>query len=136
MADVVITIPEIVGGVFLLLFLASAYVTAEAYYYQWYLGRDLERDLGFRDGAAYLRVGRRMHAAVAVEEVVEGGVYDRAGIRRGDVLPDASHSDLFQLLHRHRGREVVLSIVDGGAGPPFCQRPRRLHRLLVPSRRT
>ena len=124
----------IVGWVGILFFALSAFIVAEAYYYQAFLGPGLERDLGFRDGAAYLRVGRRLHSAVALGSVTEGGVLARAGFRTGDVLPDLSLNDLFKLLHRHRGREVELAVVDGGEGPAFSQRPKRVLRFAVPLR--
>lgn len=122
------------GCLFLLLVAASAYIAAEAYYYQGRLGPALERDLGFREGAAYLRIGRRLYSAVAIKEVTAGGVFARAGFRAGDVLPDVSHTDLFKLLHRHRGRAAELAVVGSGAGPPFYERPRRVIRFAVPPR--
>lgn len=124
----------IAGCLFLMLVVASVYITAAAYYYQVYLGPALERDLGFRHGSTYLRVGRRLHSAVAVEAVSDGGVFARAGFRAGEVLPGVSHTDLFKLLHRHRGRVAELTVVDGGEGLPFYERPRRVLRFSVPPR--
>ena len=125
---------QIIGWVGILFFALSAYIVAEACYYQVWLGRALERDLGFRDGSAYVRVGRRLNSAVALGSVAEGGVLAQAGFRAGDVVPDLSHSGLFRLLHRHRGREVELAVVDGGEGPAFSQRPKRVLRFAVPGR--
>jgi hypothetical protein len=119
---------------FLMFVLFGVYICVEAYHYQCCLGPALERDLGFREGAVYLQVGRSVHSAVAIEEVTEGGTFETAGLRAGDVLPDRSHTDLFKLLHRHRGRVAELAVVDGGEGPPFYMRPRRVVRFAVPPR--
>ncbi len=121
-------------AVFAALGCLSAYVVAAGFYYQGALGPALERDLGFTDAAAYLSVGRRLHSAVALAAVAPGGVFDRAGFRAGDVLPGVSHTDLFRLLHRSRGRAAELSVVDGDAGPPFGDRPARVIRFEVPHR--
>jgi hypothetical protein len=117
---------------FLAFVLFGIYTSVEAYYYQVRLRPALERDMGFREGTATLWVGRSYHSAVAIESVANGGVFARAGFRAGDVLPDVSHTDLFKLLHRCRGRAAELTVVDGGDGPPFDKRPRRLVRILVP----
>jgi hypothetical protein len=111
----------------------SAYIVAVGTYYQVFLGPTLERQLGFTDGSAYLSVGRR-HSAVALAAVAPGGVFDQAGFRSGDVLPGSSHTDLFRLLHRSRGRVAALAVVDGGQGPPFGERPVRVIRFQVPAR--
>lgn len=109
-----------------------AYIAIDSYYYQVRLGPSLKRDLGFCEGAAYLQVNRSLHSAVAITQVDEDGVFSRAGFRAGDVLPDLSHTALFKLLHRHRGRVAELAVVDGGEGPPFSKRPRRVIRFAVP----
>lgn len=113
----------------------SAYIVWTGVYYQGVLGPALERDLGFTEGAAYLSLGRRLYSAVAIVAVAPGGVFDRAGFRAGDVLPGLSHTGLFRLLHRSRGRVAELAAVDGGEGPPFGERPARAIRFEVPRRR-
>lgn len=127
----------ILAGIGLVAVLLVAYVAGEAFYYQIILGLELMRDLGFREGAQYLPAGGILghESAVAIVEVVDGGVFDRAGIRAGDVLPDDSHSSLFRTLHRARGRTAELTVVDGGPGPSFHLRQRRLIRVDVPPRR-
>jgi hypothetical protein len=112
------------------------YVIAEALFYQGILGRVLERDLGFREGSASLPVAgpQGYISAVAIISVADGGVFAQAGFRAGDVLPEKSHTDLFKLLHRHRGRVAELAVVDGGPGPPFRERQRRVIRFAVPLR--
>ena len=122
----------------------------EAVYYEGLLARALQRDLKFRVGSACLPVerpdGKPVHLwqfllgdpayikSVAIESVAAGGLLEQAGFSKGDVLPDVTATDLFKLLHRHRGRVAELAVVDGGPGRPFCQRPRRFLRVAVPSR--
>ena len=110
------------------------WVTAEALIYQILLRPGIERDLGFRGDTAILpnRGLRGYVSAVAVRSVVDDRPFGRAGIRSGDVLPDESHTSLFKKLHHSRGQVLELAIVDGGAGPPFHQRTRRVTRIIVP----
>lgn len=117
-------------------FAVVAYIIGEALYYQVLVAPGLERDLGFRHGTACMRDGnmRGYVSAVAIDTVAEGGVFQQAGFQAGDVLPDVSHSSLFQSLHRHRGRTVELAAVDGGPGPLFQYRTRRVIRFVVPPR--
>ncbi len=116
----------------------SCSVVVEALYYQGLLGPALQRDLGFREGSASLPSGGLTGyvSAVAILDVAEGGAFACAGFRAGDVLPDESHSSLFKTIHHHRGGVAVLAIVDGGPGPPFSDRPRRVLHVSVPPRRS
>ena len=61
------------------------YTIVTSYYYQCLLGRQLEEELGFKDGAAYIRVGRRTHSAVCLNDITPDGVFHRAGVRTGIV---------------------------------------------------
>lgn len=128
---------ELIGFGLLFILLAGAcffiYVAATGYYYQILRGQQLKEDLGFEDGAAYLRVGRRTHSALCLEEVTPDGVFHKAGLRSGNVLPRVSHTDLFRYLHRNRGKKIELVIVDGGPGPPFYERMHRTIEILVPA---
>jgi len=110
------------------------YIIAIGIYYQAILGPFLERELGFVEGAAYIKVGQRLHSAVALCSIVPGGVFDRAGFQVGDVLPGLSHIDLFRLLNRSRRRIVQLTVADGSQGLPFGMRPIHLIRFEVPLR--
>jgi hypothetical protein len=109
------------------------YTIVTSYYYQYLLGRQLEDELGFKDGAAYIRVGRRTHSAVCLTDITPDGVFHRAGLRAGNVVPELSHTDLFRYLHRNRGKTIDLVVVDGGPGPPFYERQQRAVRILVPA---
>jgi hypothetical protein len=134
------TVLMVVLGIFAafgaLAFALVAYIVWEALYYQVLLAPALERDLGFRRGTACLPDDnmRGYVSAVAIDSVAEGGVFQRAGFRGGDVLPDVSYSSLFKSLHRHRGRTAELAAVDGGPGPVSHHRTRRVIRFVVPPR--
>ena len=127
--DVVI---YIIGALFVIFIAWCCYIIIEAIYYQAHLGPGLERDLGFHQGSVYLGVGRQLHSAVAITEVTANGVFAQAGFHAGNVLIGVSHTDLFKLLHRNRGKNAELTIVDGGDGPPFFERPTRMLSFVVP----
>ena len=76
-------------------------------YYVWeYVRPELERELGFRIGssAAY---GPR-----AIVAVTPGGVFDRAGLRPGDIPVGYVHgfADFYRQLQDARGKETTLHI--------------------------
>jgi hypothetical protein len=75
-------------------------------------------------------------SALSVGFVSENGLFASAGISAGDVLVRESQITLFNELQRSRGKSIELEIADGGAGPPFHQRPRRVTRFGVPLRRS
>ncbi len=102
--DIVIGVFAFVGAV---AFALASYAFGEVLYYQLLHGPGLERDLGFREGSDSMPDDNfnGYISAVAIVSVVEGGVFDRAGVRKGDLLPDFSHASLFKLLHRHRGSD-------------------------------
>jgi hypothetical protein len=83
----------------------------QASYYQEFLGRELEKDMGFRHGADCLPSGNPFGytKAVSLISVAKGGVFAKAGFRAGDVLPEESLSGLFKRLHRCRGRITELN---------------------------
>lgn len=131
----------VVLGIFaaigVLAFVLATYILGQALYYQMLLAPGLERDLGFKRGSASMPDDESAHgyiSAVAIDSVADGGVFG-AGFRGGDVLPDVSHTDLFKSLHRRRGRTAELAVVDGGPGPRFHYRARRMIRFTVPPRR-
>ena len=120
-----------------LTFALVTYIAGVVLYYQGLLAPALERDLGFKTGSASMPDDQSAHgyiSAVAINSVVGGGVFQRAGFRGGDVLPDVSYTWLFKSLHRHRGRVAELAVVDGGPGPRFHYRSRKVIRFAVPTR--
>lgn len=129
----------LLGPAFLIILALAAclliYTIVTSYYYQCLLGRHLEDELGFKDGTAYVPVGRRMHSAVCLNDVAPDGIFHNAGLRTGDVVPQLSHTDLFRYLHRNRGKSVDLVVIDGGPGPPFYERQRRTVRILIPAQK-
>lgn len=110
------------------------YVLGEAWYWQVSIGEPLERVLGFQCGSPYIRdsASSGLQEVLTVESVVPGGVFDRAGFKSGDVVRGLSTNELFQVLHRGRGREVTVRVVQGGDGPALDQRPQRSITFEVP----
>lgn len=106
------------------------YVTAEMFYY---LGKPLEDDLGFRHGSPYLRCGDSIQEVFTIEAIVPGGIFDQAGIRDGDIVMGPSITGFYKLLHRNRGKEVTVHVVDGGDGPSLDDRPQRRIAFVVPA---
>jgi hypothetical protein len=119
----------------LMLFAAwLVYVMCAAWYWQTAVGAPLERDLGFWHGTPYIRETGASEARVVltVESIVPGSVFDQAGFKSGDIVRGLSINGLFQELHRGRGRQVTIRVVDGGDGPPLEQRSERAITFLVP----
>jgi hypothetical protein len=110
------------------------YIASAAHYYQNRLGRDLERDLGFRLGAYVPRIGllgpRRI---LAIRDVHPDGIFARVGFREWDLVPNSSFTEFFRMLHRYRGRSVELTVIDGSADIPMAERPRRVIQFVVPA---
>jgi hypothetical protein len=125
---------NIVGAALLSLIVFGIFVAIEAYYYQGRIGVQLQKEVGFREGATYNRKSRGLESAVTIVDVDEDRIFHRAGFRPGDVLPRESHSSLFRRLHRNCGKEVEFAVVDGGDGPPFHKRPVRTIRLVIPAK--
>lgn len=124
----------IVAVALLALGLLSAWIVAEAAYYQGRKAKRLEDDLGFRHGSAYPRCNGRTHLGVlCIEAVTPGGVLERAGFRPGDLIPALTITGFFKLLYRGRGREVEVTVIASGDGPELDERPSRTLRFLVPS---
>jgi hypothetical protein len=111
-----------------------ARVAVVAWHWQITVGLPLERDLGFEHGTPYLDSGGSAVEVVAVESVVPGGVFDRAGLKSGDVFPGMTVDELFQQLHDSRGGTVTLRVLSGGAAP-LDRRPERAISFVVPDGR-
>lgn len=120
----------IVGALAILV--AATTIMARGLYYQDRIGRELSRNLGFTHGSPYVRCGDRDREVFAIESVEPGGAFDRAGFRDGDIVVGTDITGLYRELHRNRGREVTVSVVEGGDGPPLAERPVRKLCLAVP----
>jgi hypothetical protein len=110
----------------------AIYIASASYYYQGYLGRDLELELGFHHGTYVPRSGllgpQRM---LAIRDVQPDGVFARAGFRDWDLVP-LSFTGFFKTLHCHRGRTVELTVIEGNSDLPIFERPRRVIQFVVP----
>jgi hypothetical protein len=110
-----------------------AWVMFEAFYYQGAVGVSLNRELGFTHGSPYVRCGGEVREVFTIESVTPGGVFDRAGFRKGDIVRGLSFTEFYKLLHRNRGRDVTIEVVDGGDGPPLDQRTSQAITFTVPA---
>jgi hypothetical protein len=98
----------------------------------------LQEDLGFVHGSPYIRVKWRLlsQEVMTFEQVRPEGPLARAGIREGDIVADKSlwYVGFYRMLEAARGKEVVISVVAGGDGPPLTKRPVRKVSVFIPAR--
>lgn len=106
---------------------------AHMWYYQRHLGRPLNTQLGFTHGSPYVQCGEEWREVITIHSVEADGVFAHTGFTVGDIIvePDGS-SELYRTLHEGRGGEVMVSVVDGGDGPPLSERRVRRLRFRVP----
>jgi S1-C subfamily serine protease len=111
------------------------YIICAACYWQMSVGVPLEREMGFRHGTPYVQEAGSSwpQEVLTVESVIPGGAFDRAGFKSGDVVRGLSINGLFQALHRGRGQQITIRVVDGGDGPPLDQRLERAIMFVVPA---
>ena len=93
----------------------------------------LERDLGFHAALA-MHPGFPGRETFHIVSVVPGGVFDRAGIRPGDVPLHIHHGsgDFYGLLHNHRGRQVEVRVLRISSGPTDSFPVEHSCQVLVP----
>lgn len=84
----------------------------EVLYYQLHHGPALMRDLGFREDSDSMPDdnARGYISAVAIVSVVEGGVFDRAGIRKSSNPSSASHKPSSAHRQHPARREVAFAL--------------------------
>ena len=109
-------------------------ILIQAWYYQIHIGRLLDADLCFSHGSPYVRCGGSEREVFTIDSVQLGGVLDRAGFQSGDIVVGMSITGLYRTLHRGRGGEVTVPVVDGGDGPALSERRVRQIRFRVPQR--
>lgn len=126
------TLLTLVGLCFYAFVVFGIYVTLEACYYQLWLGDRLRRELGFAHGSAYVRCGRTWEGVVTIASLAPGGVFAQAGFREGDILKGLSFSGLYKILHRCRGSEIRLTVIEDGNDLPLGQRPERQITVYIP----
>jgi len=87
--------------------------------YDWYLVQfvepELEQLLGFRLGEIPLVEPERSYVISAIVAVVPGGIFDKAGVREGDIPYGYVHgirSGFVRHLHHRRGANVNLRFVN------------------------
>jgi hypothetical protein len=107
------------------------FVAYQAEYYQIHLGRPLDRDLGFEHGSPYVFFGESSREVFTLHPI-PGGILATAGVRDSDIPIDFSITAFYNYLHRNRGSQVTVRVMDGGDGPPANQRLIRTTTFLVP----
>src|SRR6266404_3824286 len=120
---VALLIAEIVGSFVL--------VAHDADLYQERLGQPLERELGFRHGSPYIHFGSTSREVFTLHPTPDG-VLARAGVRDGDIPIDFGITGFYKHLHRSRGSQVTVRLMDGGDGPPKSKRAIRTTTFYVP----
>jgi hypothetical protein len=108
--------------------------SVQTWYYQVQLGPSLNADFGFTHGSPYVRCGTTKREVFAIHSVQPDGVFALAGFTRGDIVVGMSITQFYRTLHRGRGGEVTVSVVDGGDGPALSERRVRQLRFQVPKR--
>jgi len=112
----------------------AVFITVQTCYYQLHVGSTLAADLGFTHGSPYVRCGDGEREVFTIHSVQPGGVFAQAGFTNGDIVVGMSITQLYRTLHRRRGGEVTVSVVDGGDGPALSERRVRQLRFRVPPR--
>jgi hypothetical protein len=112
------------------------YTLCASWYWQITVGKPIEREFGFRIGTPIIQEEGKSWPSevVSIESVRWDGVLGQAGFRDGDIVRGLSVSKVFKVLHRGRGKQVTLEVVDGGYGPPINQRNVRAITFKVPSK--
>jgi hypothetical protein len=124
-----------IGAVVVLLAFASIRALFDTQAYERYAAA-LQRDLGFGHGSPYVLVGNSRKELMTIEHVTPDGVFDRAGIRSGDIpLDDLSIAGFYRWLDASRGQTVTISVADGGDGPPLRERPKRSIEVVISARK-
>ena len=122
-----------VGIVFPLLMLLAFYPLVDGWYTTLEMGPELERDLGFR-AAMTSHPAFPGRETFHITEVRPGGIFDRAGIRAGDIPLHIHHgpADFYRMLEAHRGRRLQLRIVRVRSGPSDTFPVGLMFEVLVP----
>lgn len=110
------------------------FLMVQCWYYQAHIGRKLGVDLGFKHGSPLVRCGDKDQEVFTIDSVLPGGVFAQAGFTDGDIVVGLSITQFYRILHKQRGRELTVSVVDGGDGPTLNERQVRPLRFRVPTR--
>jgi hypothetical protein len=111
------------------------YAICASWYWQIRIGERMERELEFRIGTPVIQEDGTTwpREVVSIESLRRDGVLGQAGLREGDIICGLSVGDVFKMLHRGRGGQVTLQVVNGGDGPPISLRQVRPITFKVPA---
>jgi hypothetical protein len=99
------------------------------------LATQLKADLGFNHGSSYVKIDGKGQEVFTIESTVSEGVFDRLGVREGDIVMDVSILEFYEHLETHRGGSYTFSVVGGGDGPSLANRHKRMISITIPSKR-
>jgi len=101
------------------------WIQAEAAKYQTDLGPQIRSAYGFSHGSPYIKTGDyRVEVFTVYPDA--GGILERAGFRNGDIVVSENITGFYKLLYQSKAKEVTVTVVDGGDGPPVEQRKTRV----------
>lgn len=97
----------------------------------WVIERELQRDLGFREGWEWLPHNGEWHGTPTVENLQPSGVLAQAGFQERDIILEGfSYGRRWE---KARGGEpITVRVASWVEPPPLHQRPRRVLTIRVP----
>jgi hypothetical protein len=105
----------------------------------WYVAREmqlavtLETGLGLRTRSIQVYDKTGTYRALYVMTVTSGGIADRAGIRKGEVIYfDETQGDFYRRLEENRGKPVDINVAIGAASSSLDTCPKRAVTITLP----
>ena len=105
----------------------------------WYVASEmqlavtLETDLGLRTRSIEVADKKGKYNALYIMTVTSGGIADRAGLRKGEVIYfDETQSSFYHRLADNRGKPVDLNVAVGAASSPLDICPTRAVTMTLP----
>lgn len=93
----------------------------------------LETDLGLRTRSIQVYDSKSSRNALLIMTVTSGGIADRAGLRKGEVIYfDESQSDFYQRLAENRGKPVDVNVAIGATSGSLDSCPKRAVTITLP----
>lgn len=97
------------------------------------LSVQLETSLGMRTRAIQVYDNAGAKNGLLIMTVASGGIADRAGLRRDEVIYfDETQSDFYRRLAQNRGKPVDLNVAIGAASAPLDSCPKRSVTVTLP----
>ena len=107
------------------------WVTKQSQYWQGEVAPKYMDLLGFTYGTPYVKAGLDKIEVFTLHPK-PGGLFERQGVRDGDIVLELQINDLFKALDSNRGGQIKIRVVSGGNGLPIKERPVRNIIISVP----